>query len=243
MIYTLIATFASRTKRTVINLTIIVWRTLLSSLDKEGFLLGFKVFFVVANWSRNNLRLALIWVTYPYDVLRLRLAVEPGCRTMSKVAGNLLSREGLLGFCSGLGPSLLGIAPYIAVNFYFFDLVKKSLPKEYQNRTESYLATALVSASLATLVCYPLDTVKRQMQMRGSSYKTVYDMVNSCGIIALYRGFIPNALKNLTNSSIRFMTFDTVRSLITASQEERERIMKENLDKWKLQRERRHHEK
>ncbi|MQM07312.1 hypothetical protein Taro_040152, partial [Colocasia esculenta] len=52
------------------------------------------------------------FVTYPLDVLRLRLAV----------ALNMLKEEGVVSFYAGLGPSLLGIAPYIAVNFCIFDL-------------------------------------------------------------------------------------------------------------------------
>jgi solute carrier family 25 phosphate transporter 23/24/25/41 len=89
-----------------------------------------------------------VQVTYPLDVLRLRLAVEPGYRTMSEVwywlleyflwqddhlwtekcwlfvqiALTMLREEGVASFYYGLGPSLLGIAPYIAVNFCIFDL-------------------------------------------------------------------------------------------------------------------------
>ncbi|KAI3878726.1 hypothetical protein MKX03_005702 [Papaver bracteatum] len=174
-------------------------------------------------------------VTYPLDVLRLRLAVEPGCRTMSQVALSMLRDEGVASFYNVLGPSLIGIAPYIAVNFCIFDLVKKALPEKYQKRTETSLVTALVSATLATLMCYPLDTVRRQMQMRGSPYKTVLDaipgIIERDGVIGLYRGFLPNALKNLPNSSIRLTTFDTVKSLIASSQKELERIVEENREK------------
>ncbi|XP_077222732.1 thylakoid ATP/ADP carrier isoform X2 [Tasmannia lanceolata] len=171
-------------------------------------------------------------VTYPLDVLRLRLAVEPGCKTMSEVALNMLRDEGIASFYSGLGPSLLGIAPYIAVNFCMFDLMKKSLPEKYRSMPESSLTTALVSATLATVMCYPLDTMRRQMQMRGSPYRTVLDafpgIVARDGIIGLYRGFLPNALKTLPNSSIRLTTFDTVKDLIQASQKEFQRIVEEN---------------
>lgn len=55
------------------------------------------------------------------------------------------------------------------------DRIKKALPEEYQKRTEASLVTALLSASLATLTCYPLDTIRRQMQMKGAPYKTVLD--------------------------------------------------------------------
>ncbi|CAL9002794.1 unnamed protein product [Prunus brigantina] len=175
------------------------------------------------------------FVTYPLDVLRLRLAVEPGYRTMSEIALNMLREEGVASFYYGLGPSLIGIAPYIAVNFCIFDLVKKSLPEEFQKKTEASLLTGLVSASLATLTCYPLDTVRRQMQMKGTPYKTVLDAIPGIvardGLIGLYRGFLPNALKTLPNSSIRLTTYDMVKRLIATSQKEFQRIVEENRNK------------
>lgn len=56
--------------------------------------------------------------------------------------------------------------------------LKKSLPEKYQKRTETSLVTAVVSASLATLTCYPLDTVRRQMQLKAAPYKTVLDAIS-----------------------------------------------------------------
>ncbi|VFQ79891.1 unnamed protein product [Cuscuta campestris] len=175
------------------------------------------------------------FVTYPLDVLRLRLAVEPGYKTMTEVALNMLKEEGIGSFYNGLGPSLIGIAPYIAVNFCFFDLVKKSLPEKYQKSTQVSLVTSLISAAVATVMCYPLDTIRRQMQMRCTPYKTVLDafvgIVAHDGPIGLYRGFVPNALKTLPSSSIRLTTFDTVKQLIAASEKELQKIVDENRKK------------
>ncbi|GJN06237.1 hypothetical protein PR202_ga23945 [Eleusine coracana subsp. coracana] len=186
-------------------------------------------------------------VTYPLDVLRLRLAVQSGHNTMSQVALNMLREEGLASFYRGLGPSLIAIAPYIAVNFCVFDLMKKSVPEKYRNRPETSLATALLSATFATLMCYPLDTVRRQMQMKGTPYNTIFDavpgIVERDGLIGLYRGFVPNALKNLPNSStqcslfcficvsIKLTAFDTVKTLISTGQKELEKLIQENQEK------------
>ncbi|XP_010528861.1 PREDICTED: probable envelope ADP,ATP carrier protein, chloroplastic [Tarenaya hassleriana] len=172
------------------------------------------------------------FVTYPLDVLRLRLAVEPGYRTMSQVALNMLREEGIASFYYGLGPSLVGIAPYIAVNFCIFDLVKKSLPEKYREKAQSSLLTAVLSASVATLTCYPLDTMRRQMQMRGTPYKSILDafagIIERDGVRGLYRGFLPNALKTLPNSSIRLTTFDMVKRLIATSEKQLQEIVEEN---------------
>ncbi|CAJ2655943.1 unnamed protein product [Trifolium pratense] len=153
----------------------------------------------------------------------------------------MVKEEGYASFYYGLGPSLIGIAPYIAVNFCVFDLLKKSLPEKYQKRTETSLVTAMLSASLATLTCYPLDTVRRQMQLKGTPYKTVLDAISGIvaqdGVIGLYRGFVPNALKNLPNSSyfcsIRLTTYDIVKRLIAASEKEFQTIADENRNKLK----------
>nr|GFB54677.1 probable envelope ADP,ATP carrier protein, chloroplastic [Tanacetum cinerariifolium] len=139
--------------------------------------------------------------TYPLDVLRLRLAVDPGYQTTTDVCLKKLKEE-------GLGSSLIGIAPYVAVNFCVFDLVKKSLPEKFRNRPEASILTAFVAASIATLTCYPLDTFRRQMQMRA--------IVARDGVAGLYRGFVPNALKTLPNSSIKLTTFDSMKRLISA---------------------------
>ncbi|CAL9228770.1 unnamed protein product [Arabidopsis halleri] len=171
-------------------------------------------------------------ITYPLDVLRLRLAVEPGYRTMSQVVLNMLREEGLASFYNGLGPSLLSIAPYIAINFCVFDLVKKSLPEKYQQKTQSSLLTAVVAAAIATGTCYPLDTIRRQMQLKGTPYKSVLDAFSGIiareRVIGLYRGFVPNALKSMPNSSIKLTTFDIVKKLIAASEKEFQRIADDN---------------
>ncbi|KAI7730022.1 hypothetical protein M8C21_019973 [Ambrosia artemisiifolia] len=178
------------------------------------------------------------FVTYPLDVLRLRMAVDPGHQTMTNVVVSMLKEEGLGSFYRGLIPSLISIAPYVAVNFCVFDLVKKSLPEKYRNKTEASLVTAFVAATVATTTCYPLDTIRRQMQMRGTPYKTVLDafsgIIAQDGVAGLYRGFVPNALKTLPNSSIRLTTFDAIKRLIATSEKEFQRILEENKNEHKL---------
>ncbi|KAD3067627.1 hypothetical protein E3N88_35507 [Mikania micrantha] len=178
------------------------------------------------------------FVTYPLDVLRLRMAVDPGHQTITNVVASMLKEEGLGSFYRGLVPSLVSIAPYVAVNFCVFDLVKKSLPERYRNKTKASLVTAFVAATVATVTCYPLDTIRRQMQMRGTPYNTILDAFSGIiardGVAGLYRGFVPNALKTLPNSSIRLTTFDALKRLIAASEREFQRILEENRNEHKL---------
>eukprot|EP00850_Spirogloea_muscicola_P003174 SM000012S25436 [mRNA] locus=s12:1141505:1144780:+ [translate_table: standard] len=170
-------------------------------------------------------------VTYPLDVLRLRLAVDSSTKSMRQVVTGMLRDEGLSSFYKGLGPSLLGIAPYVALNFVVFDLIKKSLPEDFRKKPQASFFTALCSATFATVMCYPLDTVRRQMQMRGSPYKTVFDAIPGIvardGVPGLYRGFLANALKNLPNSSIRLTTYDAAKNLLIHSQAVYDQLVQE----------------
>ncbi|CAI5499308.1 unnamed protein product [Closterium sp. Naga37s-1] len=170
-------------------------------------------------------------ITYPLDVLRLRLAVDPASRGMRSVAMNMIREEGALSFYKGLAPSLISIAPYIALNFCAFDLIKRSIPEKYRKTPQASFVTALCATTFATVMCYPLDTVRRQMQMKGSPFSSVFDAIPGIiardGVAGLYRGFIANALKNLPNSSIRLTTYDTVKQLIASSRDEYTKLVKE----------------
>lgn len=168
-------------------------------------------------------------VTYPMDVLRLRLAVDPLATSLPKVALQMAREEGLASFYRGLGPSLLGIAPYIAINFCVFDLIKKAMPEDFRRRPIASALTAVAAATVATVTCYPLDTVRRQLQMKSTPFTSVLDafpgIIERDGISGLYRGFVANALKNLPNSSIRLTTYDAAKNLINVSQSEYDKLV------------------
>ena len=74
----------------------------------------------------------------------------------------------------------------------------------------------------ATGGCYPLDTIRRQMQLKSSTYANVFTactgIIARDGVGGLYRGFLPNAAKNLPNSSIRLSTFDGAKRLLKHSE-------------------------
>ena len=75
----------------------------------------------------------------------------------------------------------------------------------------------------ATGGCYPLDTIRRQMQLKSSTHANVFSaavaIVARDGVGGLYRGFLPNAAKNLPNSSIRLSTFDAAKRLLRRADE------------------------
>ena len=99
--------------------------------------------------------------------------------------------------------------------------LKKALPEDLKDNSSAVFVCSFAAAALATGGCYPLDTIRRQMQLKSSTHANVWcawvAIVARDGVAGLYRGFVPNAVKNLPNSSIRLSTFDAAKKLISGS--------------------------
>lgn len=136
-------------------------------------------------------------VTYPLDSLRLRLAVDPAVRSIPAAVRVLAREGGAAAFYRGLGPALCGIAPYMALELATYDSLPQDIPA---------FARGFSAALLATTCCYPLDTIRRRIQLQPAGVgvvRVVRDAWAKEGLRGFYRGFLPNALKNLPNKGAR----------------------------------------
>lgn len=123
--------------------------------------------------------------------------------------------------------------------------LKKALPDDLAGNSTAVFICSLTAAALVRCVCprcvrtaaaaseptrlqatggcYPLDTIRRQMQLKSSTHANVFAacaaIVSRDGVAGLYRGFLPNAAKNLPNSSIRLSTFDAAKRLLRSADE------------------------
>ena len=72
---------------------------------------------------------------------------------------------------------VLGIAPYAALNFACYDLFKTQFygGADVKQNVTSNLLIGAVSGTIAATVCYPLDTIRRRMQMPGKMYRHQID--------------------------------------------------------------------
>ena len=71
---------------------------------------------------------AATFASYPFDVLRTTLAAqgEPAVYAGPvAAAAGIVRRRGLPGLYAGLGPTLVGIVPYAAIQFGVYDLLKR----------------------------------------------------------------------------------------------------------------------
>ncbi|KAL9962186.1 hypothetical protein ACROYT_G031267 [Oculina patagonica] len=186
-------------------------------------------------------------VTYPLDLIRTRLAVQGegserryrnirhACVTIVREEGGLFSGA----LFRGLGPSLIGIAPYIGLNFAVYESLKGYVMTYYHAQAGGHklrvlthegdlpvvikLSCGAVAGAVAQSGTYPLDVVRRRMQMKGATgelfkYNSTWHafnvIVKTEGIRGLFKGMWPNLLKVAPTIGIQFAVYEVCKTLL-----------------------------
>jgi solute carrier family 25 phosphate transporter 23/24/25/41 len=101
----------------------------------------------------------------------------------------------------------------MALELSSYDLLPQTLPS---------FARGFAAALIATLTCYPLDTVRRRIQLQAGRsvawHVAAGGILREDGVGGLYRGFLPNALKNLPNKGVKLSVFDAAKKALTAAE-------------------------
>jgi hypothetical protein len=62
-------------------------------------------------------------------------------------------------------PSLYGLFPYAGLKFYCYEEMKRHVPQEHKKNIMVKLVCGSVAGLLGQTFTYPLDVVRRQMQV------------------------------------------------------------------------------
>jgi solute carrier family 25 (mitochondrial thiamine pyrophosphate transporter), member 19 len=163
--------------------------------------------------------------TYPLDLCRTTFAAKGLSavtdstigrppRTIGEFAVSLYQQKGLGGFFAGSRPAIFGIIPYMGLNFALYDiLIKQRTP---DNPVFYSGFAGAISGSLSKLAVYPLDTVKKRLQVQAfflgeRQYRGAWDcfhtMARTEGARSLYKGVVPSVIKNAMATSLSFAFF------------------------------------
>lgn len=63
------------------------------------------------------------------------------------------------------GPTIIGILPYAGLKFYVYEELKRHVPEEHQKSIMMRLACGAFAGLFGQTFTYPLDVVRRQMQV------------------------------------------------------------------------------
>ena len=185
--------------------------------------------------------------TYPLDMVRGRLTVQAdGSAARYTGLGNavrtIAREEGALAFYKGWLPSVIGVVPYVGLNFAVYETLKDvaikqgGLKDETQLGVVTRLGCGAVAGSVGQTVAYPLDVVRRRLQVSGWSASRaaggaggvavemvpVYTGMVDCfvqtvrqeGFGALFKGLLPNYVKVVPSIAIAFVTYEQLKTLL-----------------------------
>ncbi|KAG0014195.1 hypothetical protein BGZ82_001875 [Podila clonocystis] len=175
--------------------------------------------------------------TYPLDIVRTRLSIQSAQVANTKEAQAALpgiwktmvliytNEGGIVGLYRGLGPTLTGVAPYVALNFQAYEVLRARLtpPGETSPTVGMKLICGALAGSFAQTVTYPLDVLRRRMQVTGmdavsykysSTWDGVKKIIKQEGVRGLYKGMVPNYLKVAPAISISFVVYEQCKQVL-----------------------------
>ena len=154
-------------------------------------------------------------VTHPIDIIRIRIQTQKNVNNINSAIKNIYYENGIKNFYKGFKPAILSITPFIGLNFAIYDSLKY-----YHSYNpilkDPYISLCIggISGLIAQTICYPLDTIRRRMEVYGKNYTSIsnayYTILNKEGIKGLYKGMIPNMIKIIPNNALRFGIFSCV---------------------------------
>jgi solute carrier family 25 phosphate transporter 23/24/25/41 len=130
--------------------------------------------------------------------------------------------EGPRGLYRGLPPTLVGVGPNLAINFAAYETFRK-LASEHDTGIPSSLISLVCGSSAAVVsatATYPLDLVRRRLQMRcakdrGQGFVQVLRGIwASEGLAGFYRGIIPEYAKVVPGVSITYASYELMKRSI-----------------------------
>ncbi|XP_050380172.1 uncharacterized protein LOC126797566 isoform X2 [Argentina anserina] len=148
--------------------------------------------------------------TYPLDLVRTRLAAQRNAlyyRGIGHAFHTICREEGFLGLYKGLGATLLGVGPSIAISFSVYEALRSFWQSERPNDSTVMVSLACGSFSgiASSTATFPLDLVRRRMQLEGAGGRArVYNagilgtfrhIIHNEGLWGLYRGILPEYYK------------------------------------------------
>ncbi|KAG9018803.1 hypothetical protein FRB90_009454 [Tulasnella sp. 427] len=137
---------------------------------------------------------------------------------------------GIRGLYRGLIPTAVGVAPYVGINFTAYETLRIFItPPEHKNSVPRKLLCGALAGSISQTITYPLDVLRRKMQvvgMKASSgvgslghkYNGAWDAIavtiRTEGIQGMYRGLWPNLLKVAPSIATSFFTYELVKEAL-----------------------------
>ncbi|KAK6335348.1 Fe(2+) transporter [Orbilia brochopaga] len=164
-------------------------------------------------------------VMYPVDAIKTRMQiVNPAGATAYTGIANAVSQisatEGARTLWRGISSVVVGAGPAHAVYFATYEFVKHNLGGNVGNEHHPIaVATAGACATIASdALMNPFDVIKQRMQMRNSTYGTVYNCARTVyareGLRAFYVSYPTTLAMTIPFTAIQFTAYESLSKVL-----------------------------
>jgi len=160
-------------------------------------------------------------LTYPLDVVQTQLTVQTTTHRYKGIIGTVTTmakEEGFLSLYKGLTVTLLSSCPYIALNMTIWENLKKFISKGKKSSAWVSALCGATSGAIASSIIFPLDVLRRHMQLNQNEYTGYGDAVRKIfardGVKGFYRGIMPHFYTVIPAASISLASYDLAKSIL-----------------------------
>lgn len=170
--------------------------------------------------------------TYPLELLKTRLTIQRGVYDgLFDAFLKIVREEGPSELYRGLAPSLIGVIPYAATNYFAYDSLRKAYRKFFKQEKIGNIETLLIGSAagaISSSATFPLEVARKHMQVGALSGRQVYrnvlhalaSILEQEGIPGLYRGLGPSCMKLVPAAGISFMCYEACKRILVENDEE-----------------------
>jgi len=174
-------------------------------------------------------------VTYPLDLLRTRFAAQGTSglyRSFLSSWIHIWRAEGGQAFFQGLGAGVGQIVPYMGLFFAVYERLRPEMQQLGLPCGSGDAAAGIVASTVAKTGSFPLDTIRKRLQIQGPAreqfaggvvpeygkglWRTGQAVVKNEGWRGLYRGLTVSLLKSAPASAITMWTYEKALKTLVA---------------------------
>ncbi|KAK7384726.1 hypothetical protein VNO78_30427 [Psophocarpus tetragonolobus] len=171
-------------------------------------------------------------LTYPLELLKTRLTIQRGVYVgLLDAFLKIVREEGAGELYRGLTPSLIGVIPYSATNYFAYDTLRKAYRKIFKTEKIGNIETLLIGSAagaISSSATFPLEVARKHMQVGALSGRQIYknvihalaSILEKEGIEGLYKGLGPSCMKLVPAAGISFMCYEACKRILVEEDDE-----------------------
>ncbi|KAK1298304.1 hypothetical protein QJS10_CPB14g01041 [Acorus calamus] len=170
--------------------------------------------------------------TYPLELVKTRLTIQRGAyNNLLHAFLKIVQEEGPAELYRGLTPSLIGVIPYAATNYFTYDMLQKLYRKAFKKKDIDNVATLLIGSAagaISSSATFPLEVARKHMQVGAVGGRQVYkNMLHALltilekeGIGGLYKGLGASCMKLIPAAGISFMCYEACKKILIDNEDD-----------------------